>query len=107
MTPARQTLLQARKSYSQCASKVEKQIGAHGLAPHLSEQIVGIGVAAEWVRRAYEMESITYIGAHGYQMFRSRDVNAPLPPAHLSRPDPTLGVVREIESNGRQQTEQS
>jgi hypothetical protein len=33
-------------------------------------------------------------------MFRSRDVNAPLPPAFQVRPDPTLGVVRQIESAG-------
>jgi hypothetical protein len=56
------------------------------------------------VRKATTL-SVTYIGAHGYEMFRSRDVNAPLPPAYLSRPDPTLGVVREIESNGRQQSD--
>ena len=49
--------------------------------------------------------SITYIGAKGEHLFRSRDVNAPPPPSYLARPDPTLGVVREIESNGRQQSD--
>ena len=49
--------------------------------------------------------SVTYIGAHGYHQFRSRDINAPPPPLYLSRPDPTFGVIREVESNGRQQTD--
>jgi hypothetical protein len=49
--------------------------------------------------------SLTYTGSHGYHLFRSRDVNAPLPLLYIARPDPLYGVVREIESNGRQQTE--
>jgi outer membrane receptor protein involved in Fe transport len=49
--------------------------------------------------------SVTYIGARGYHLFRSRDVNAPLPPLYLARPDATLGVVREIESDGRQDSD--
>ncbi len=35
-------------------------------------------------------------------MFRSRDVNAPPPPLYLTRPNPAYGVVRQIESSGRQ-----
>jgi hypothetical protein len=49
--------------------------------------------------------SVTYTGTRGYHMFRSRDVNAPRPPLYLTRPDPAYGVVREIESNGTQQTD--
>jgi len=41
--------------------------------------------------------SVTYIGSRGFDQFRSRDINAPLPPLFASRPDPTRGVVREIE----------
>jgi Carboxypeptidase regulatory-like domain len=44
----------------------------------------------------------TYRGTTGVAMFRSRDVNAPLPPFYQARPDPDLGVVRQIESEGRQ-----
>ena len=36
--------------------------------------------------------SITYTGARGYHMFRSRDVNAPPPPLYLTRPDPSYGA---------------
>jgi len=46
--------------------------------------------------------SATYRGTAGVAMFRSRDVNAPLPPLYGGRPDPNLGVVRQIESEGRQ-----
>lgn len=62
MIPHRATLLKARKVYSKCANKVEKTIAAQGLTPLLSTQIIGIGVAIEWIRRAAEMDSIHYMG---------------------------------------------
>jgi hypothetical protein len=49
--------------------------------------------------------SATYTGARGYHLFRSRDVNAPQPPRYAARPDPTYGVVRQIESTGRQESD--
>jgi hypothetical protein len=49
--------------------------------------------------------SLTYTGARGYHMFRSRDINAPLPPLYLDRPDPAYGAVRQVESTGRQETD--
>lgn len=45
---------------------------------------------------------VTYRGTLGVAIFRSRDVNAPLPPFYQARPDINLGVVRQIESEGRQ-----
>jgi hypothetical protein len=62
MVPHRHTLLQARKVYSQCANKVENTIAAHGLTTSLSAQIIGIGIAIEWIRRAVEMDNINYMG---------------------------------------------
>ena len=44
----------------------------------------------------------TYRGTTGVALFRSRDVNAPLPPFYQARPTLDLGVVRQIESEGRQ-----
>lgn len=44
----------------------------------------------------------TYRGTLGIGLFRSRDFNAFLPPQYQQRPDPTLGVIRQIESKGRQ-----
>jgi hypothetical protein len=44
----------------------------------------------------------TYRGTMGVALFRSRDVNAPLPPSYQVRPDLNLGVVRQIESESRQ-----
>ena len=49
--------------------------------------------------------SVAYTGARGYRTFRSRDVNAPLPPLYLARPDLAYGAVRQIESTGRQETD--
>lgn len=62
MIPHRDTLLKARKVYSQCANKVEQSIVAQGLTPLLSTRVIGIGVATEWVRRAAEMDNIHYMG---------------------------------------------
>jgi hypothetical protein len=49
--------------------------------------------------------SVNYTGAHGFHLFRSRDINAPLPPLYAARPNPAYGVIREIESDGRQQSD--
>ena len=49
--------------------------------------------------------SLTYTGARGYHLFRSRDVNAPLPPLYLTRPSSAYGVVRQVESTGHQHSD--
>jgi len=49
--------------------------------------------------------SVTYTGTHGFHLFRSRDINAPPPPVYQSRPDPVIGVLRQIESTGGQQSD--
>ena len=38
-------------------------------------------------------------------LFRSRDINAPLPQFYSARPDASLNVLRQIESSGRQVTD--
>ena len=55
------------------------------------------------VRKALTL-SVTYTGARGHHLFRSRDINAPPPPLYATRPNPAYGAVREIESDGRQST---
>jgi hypothetical protein len=45
----------------------------------------------------------TYQGTVGVHLFRSRDVNAPLPPSYVGgRPNPSFGTIRQMESEGRQ-----
>lgn len=46
--------------------------------------------------------SATYVGNRGIDLFRSIDANAPLPPNYLARPNPSLGQVRSIQSDGYQ-----
>jgi hypothetical protein len=46
--------------------------------------------------------SATYRGMAGEDMFRSRDINAPLPPTYTVIPNPQSGFVRQIEFEGRQ-----
>ncbi|MEY4530386.1 MAG: hypothetical protein RLZZ156_1107 [Deinococcota bacterium] len=62
MKPNQQILLKARKDYSSCAGLLEKQITQVGLTEKLNDQIIGIGIAADWLRKAAEMESIRYLG---------------------------------------------
>jgi hypothetical protein len=49
--------------------------------------------------------AVTYIGSRGIKRFRSRDLNAPLAPLFSTRPDPNVGVLRQIESSGRSMSE--
>jgi hypothetical protein len=49
--------------------------------------------------------SATYWATRGVDLFRSRDVNAPPPPGYLARPNPALGVYRQIESSGHLQND--
>jgi hypothetical protein len=50
--------------------------------------------------------AVTYTGSRGRDLLRSRDVNAPLPPLYpVERPDPAYGVIRQIESAGRQSSD--
>lgn len=49
--------------------------------------------------------AITYLGSRGFDQFRSRDVNAPSPPSFAMRPDPAFGVLRQIESAGRRNSD--
>src|SRR5258708_32970615 len=41
----------------------------------------------------------TYVGMRGFDLFRSRDLNAPLPPLYVQRPSPEIGTLREVESD--------
>ncbi len=42
-----------------------------------------------------------YVGTVFVSSFRSRDINAPLPPYYSVRPDPAFGQIRQMESAGR------
>jgi len=46
--------------------------------------------------------SATYVGTRGIDLFVSRDINAPLPPLYLARPDAALGQNRQDQSEGYQ-----
>ena len=43
-----------------------------------------------------------YINTRGINLYRSRDINAPLSP-FLQRPDPTIGILRQVESTAHSQ----
>jgi carboxypeptidase family protein len=45
----------------------------------------------------------TYINIRGIKLFRSRDINAPLPP-DFQRPNASIGVLRQVESSAHSQS---
>ena len=45
--------------------------------------------------------AVNYVGTRGWCQLRSRDANAPAPPAFAARPDPRFSVLRMIESASR------
>jgi Carboxypeptidase regulatory-like domain len=48
--------------------------------------------------------TVSYFRTSGI-LFRSRDINAPLPPLYLARPNRSLNVLRQIETSARQVTD--
>ena len=76
------------------------------LAPDVQiPQTLQYGIGVDRQLRKSTTLSVTYTGARGYHLFRSRDVNAPLPPLYAARPDPAYGVIRQVESTGRQDSD--
>jgi hypothetical protein len=63
--------------------------------------LLQFGIGVERQLRKSTTLTINYIGNEGVSMFRSRDVNAPLPPLYADRPNSSFAVVRQIESSGR------
>jgi hypothetical protein len=59
-----------------------------------------LGVERQLARKA--TLAVTYSGSQGYHLFLSRDINAPTAPPYLIPANPAFGVVRQIESTGRQ-----
>jgi hypothetical protein len=57
----------------------------------------GIGVERQLGKSL--MVTVNYAGMRGMNQFRSRDVNAPLPPLYIVRPDPNFGQIRQIASS--------
>jgi carboxypeptidase family protein len=71
------------------------------LAPNVAiPRLLQYSIGVERQLRKSTAVSVTYTRLRGFDMFRSIDINAPLPPLYLMRPDPTLGVVRQMESAG-------
>jgi carboxypeptidase family protein len=73
------------------------QFAPNAVVPSMWQSSLGI----ERELRPKTTLGVTAISTRGYDLFYSRDINAPAPPMFTSRPDPSRGVVREIESAGR------
>ncbi len=58
------------------------------------------GVGVEQQITAKSSATISYLGSRGIDLFRSINANAPLPPSFAIAPEPLLGQVRQIQSEG-------
>jgi len=56
--------------------------------------IVQYSVGIDRELRKGTTASINYVGGRGVALFRSRDINAPLPPDYTARPDAAFSRVR-------------
>ncbi|MEO6803374.1 MAG: TonB-dependent receptor [Granulicella sp.] len=71
------------------------------LAPHESAAYqIQYSTTAERQLAGGLTATATYRGITGIKTFRSRDVNAPLPP-YTTRPNPAVGFVQQVEAAGR------
>jgi hypothetical protein len=61
-------------------------------------------VSIEQQVNAKSSVSVNYVGSRGIDLFRSVDVNAPVPPNYIARPNPSLGQQRELQSDGYQKS---
>ena len=71
-------------------------------APHLRLPYV-IQYSLGLERRLTRSTTFTaiYTGMQGFDQFLSQDVNAPLPPNYVDRPNPAIATLRQIGSSGR------
>src|SRR2546427_791644 len=68
-----------------------------GLAsPYIFQYSLGVDRA---LRKSLTLTA-TYSARRGAHLYRLLDVNAPLPPFYLSRPDPSVAMLRQFESSG-------
>ena len=74
-------------------------------APNIREPYTlqfGLGIERQLTKSL--TATANYIGTRGIKLFRSRNINAPFPP-YLTRPDTTIGVLRQIESSAHSQSD--
>ncbi len=72
-------------------------------APDIREPyIIQSGVGIERQLNKSLTATANYINTRGIKLYRSRDINAPLTP-FLQRPDPTIGILRQVESTAHSQ----
>jgi Carboxypeptidase regulatory-like domain/TonB dependent receptor len=92
--------------FSSGISLTAQPVGVTRLAPNINiPYTIQYSFSMERQLRKSTTLAITYVGSRGVDQFRSRDINAPLPPTYAMRPDPSIGVLREIESEGRRVTD--
>jgi outer membrane receptor protein involved in Fe transport len=77
------------------------RLAPHARIPYTTQFSIGV---ERQLQKATTITA-TYIGTRLIGAFRSRDVNAPLPPLYTGRPDPSIAVLRQIESSGRMQSD--
>ncbi|MEJ2007466.1 MAG: TonB-dependent receptor [Acidobacteriota bacterium] len=71
-------------------------------APHLRlPYVIQYGFSLERQLTRSTTFTAAYIGMQGIDQFLSQDINAPLPPNYVERPNPAIATLRQIESSGR------
>ncbi len=58
------------------------------------------GIGIEQQLTAKSSIAANYVGTRGIDLFRSVDANAPPPPGYVQRPNPAVGQLRQLQSEG-------
>ncbi len=66
------------------------------LIPYVVQYSIGV----ERQLTAKSSVAANYVGTRGIDVFRSVDANAPLPPSFANRPNPAVGQLRQLQSEG-------
>ncbi|MCU1314556.1 MAG: hypothetical protein JWM54_2313 [Acidobacteriaceae bacterium] len=62
--------------------------------------VIQYGIGIEQQLTSKSSVSANYVGTRGIDLFRSIDANAPQAPLYAARPNPALGQVRQLQSEG-------
>lgn len=85
------------------ASPALQPFNLYRLSPNIRTPYLGLySVSLERQLLKSATLSATYRGMVGVGLFTSLNVNQPLPPDYLQRPNPEYGIYQEVQSSGRQ-----
>lgn len=105
--PAVQSILLLNPSFpspsATAANAARQPLNLYRLSPNIRTPYLAL-YSASLERQLLKSATLsaTYRGMVGVVLFTSLNVNQPLPPNYLDRPNPSFGIYQQVQSSGRQ-----